>query len=113
MTRAITVSAMLVAAMVLVFANTLSAANEGAELSLPTSTSLGTPEGVSAPAAALQLPEQQKEEPVTIDVIDTDLAVVVKMFTRLQGVNIVTGTNISGTVTARLQNVPWKTALDS
>ena len=112
MTRAMTVSAMLVAAVVFMFANTLSAANDGTGTTLPTSTSPLTPEDAAAPAA-LQLPEQQKEEPVTIDVIDTDLAVVVKMFTRLQGVNIVTGTNISGTVTARLQNVPWKTALDS
>lgn len=112
MTRAMKIAAILGAGAVFMIANTLPAEDGGTEALLPSTAYPATTEDGAA-TTALQLPEQQKEELVTIDVIDTDLAVIVKMFTRLQGVNIVTGTNISGSVTARLQNVPWKTALDS
>lgn len=119
MKRIKALQAVLVTCMAVVGANLLPAADGTAGTNGPAeSTSLlAAPSGVavSNDAMALQVPsaEPQKEELVSFNVVDTELAEIVKTFTRLPGVNIVIGTNITGKVTASLQNVPWRTALDS
>lgn len=88
------------------------AAADGPAASL---SSTGSTTTAGTNAVALQLPgsEQQQEELVSIDVVDTEITEVIKIFTHLPGVSIVVGTNISGKVTAHIQNKPWKTALDA
>lgn len=49
---------------------------------------------------------------LTLD--DVPLAEVVKLFTRVSGANIIAAsTNLQGSVTANLQDVPWRPALES
>ena len=84
---------------------------------LPTITSTPTPAVNSEIKDVLVSPqntEKPKEDEVSIDVVDTDIADVVKMFTLLPNVSIVvgTGTNLTGKVTAKI-NAPWKAALDA
>ncbi|MBI4115824.1 MAG: secretin and TonB N-terminal domain-containing protein [Candidatus Omnitrophica bacterium] len=53
------------------------------------------------------------EEPgnVTMDFKDADINTVLRLLSLKSGVNIVAGPEVKGTVTVRLENVPWEEAL--
>ncbi len=48
---------------------------------------------------------------VTLDFKDADIINVLRILSIKSGVNIVTGPEVAGTVTVRLQDVPWEKAL--
>lgn len=52
-----------------------------------------------------------KQGYVTVDFKDADITNVLRILSLKSGVNIVAGPEVSGTVTLRLQNVPWQQAL--
>ncbi|HEX9785308.1 MAG TPA: secretin and TonB N-terminal domain-containing protein [Opitutaceae bacterium] len=52
-------------------------------------------------------------ERVTIDVKDTDIRRVLEAFSQQTGMSIVTGQDVTGTVSARLLDVEWDRALDA
>ncbi|HTL48741.1 MAG TPA: secretin N-terminal domain-containing protein [Verrucomicrobiae bacterium] len=49
---------------------------------------------------------------VTLDFKDADINTVLRVMSLKSGVNIVAGPEVQGTVTIRLENVPWKKALE-
>ena len=51
------------------------------------------------------------EEMITISLDNAPLADVVRMFSRISGANIVAGTNLQGSVTVSMHDVPWQPAL--
>ncbi len=54
------------------------------------------------------------EAKISVSLDDVDLPDVVRLFTRLTGINIIAATtNLSGSVTANLQDVEWQPALES
>lgn len=53
-----------------------------------------------------------KEGYVTMDFKDADINTVLRLLSVKSGVNIVAGPEVTGTVTARLENVPWEEALE-
>ena len=56
--------------------------------------------------------EQKKEGFVTMDFKDADINTVLRLLSVKSGANIVAGPEVTGTVTARLENVPWEEALE-
>jgi type IV pilus assembly protein PilQ len=50
---------------------------------------------------------------VDLDVVNADIRNVLRLFADVGHVNLVLGDDVSGTVTLRLKNVPWETALRS
>ena len=64
-----------------------------------------TPEG-AAPRA------EEKPGFVTMDFKEADINTVLRLLSLKSGVNIVAGPEVKGTVTVRLENVPWEQALD-
>lgn len=112
MNRSEAVQSMLIACVALLVAGSLPAA-EGVPTTVAEPTAAGTAAGKEVTAAA-QAPvtPPSKDEEVTIDVVETEISDVVKMFTRLPNVNIVVGTNLTGKVTAHIK-APWKAALDA
>ena len=69
------------------------------------------PEEEEAPAALAA--EEQPTAPghVTFDFKDADITNILRIFSKRYGVNIVAGPDVKGTVTIRLVDVPWETAL--
>jgi type IV pilus assembly protein PilQ len=53
-----------------------------------------------------------RPEPVTFSFKDTDLTEVIDMIGRASGANIVVAPEVSGTITLRLTEVPWRDALE-
>ena len=51
------------------------------------------------------------EDMITISLDNAPLADVVRMFSRISGANIVAGTNLQGSVTVSMHDVPWQPAL--
>jgi type IV pilus assembly protein PilQ len=51
-------------------------------------------------------------EPISLDLKDADLKDVLRTFAELAKVNIVIDPGVRGSVTIRLQDVPWDQALD-
>jgi len=49
---------------------------------------------------------------VTLDFKDADILLVLRLLSLKSGVNIVAGPEVTGTVTIRLNDVPWEKALD-
>jgi len=50
---------------------------------------------------------------ITISLDNAPLADVVRMFSRISGANIVAGTNLQGSVTVSMHDVPWQPALEA
>lgn len=59
-------------------------------------------------------PESEGEKPgyVTMDFKDADINTVLRLLSLKSGTNIVAGPEVKGTVTVRLENVPWERALE-
>lgn len=53
------------------------------------------------------------EDLITISLDNAPLADVVRMFSRISGANIVAGTNLQGSVTVSMHDVPWEPALSA
>jgi type II secretory pathway component GspD/PulD (secretin) len=53
------------------------------------------------------------EDLITISLDNAPLADVVRMFSRISGANIVAGTNLQGSVTVSMHDVPWQPALEA
>jgi type II secretory pathway component GspD/PulD (secretin) len=69
-----------------------------------------TPEEESVPGAEIVAdPSDENKISVTLD--NVPLQDVIRMFTRISGANIVSGTNLVGNVTVNLQDVEWEPAL--
>jgi type IV pilus assembly protein PilQ len=71
----------------------------------------------SAEAAAISSPESSSSASaasgnVSLDFKDADVNNVLRILSLKSGVNIVAGPEVTGTVTIRLENVPWEKALD-
>lgn len=56
--------------------------------------------------------EKEKEGNITMDFKEADINTVLRLLSVKSGVNIVAGPEVTGTVTARLENVPWEEALE-
>jgi type IV pilus assembly protein PilQ len=54
-----------------------------------------------------------QEELISMDVQDADIQTVLRSFAVYTDKNIVAGPNVEGPVTVRLENVPWRQALDT
>lgn len=80
---------------------------------LPTSSIGGNtqPAGTS-PAVNVEESVTLEEGHVTLDFKDADINNVLRILSLKSGVNIVAGPEVTGTVTIRLTNVPWETALN-
>jgi len=50
--------------------------------------------------------------PISCDFEDADILTILRALSEYAGVNIVAGKDVSGTVTVRLHNVPWRRALE-
>jgi len=50
---------------------------------------------------------------ISLDLVDVPLDVVVRMFTKISGVNLVMGTNVAGRVSVSMHNVAWRPALNA
>jgi type II secretory pathway component HofQ len=50
--------------------------------------------------------------PISVDLEDADILSVLRLLSEYAGVNIVAGKDVTGTVTVRLHNVPWRQALE-
>lgn len=69
-----------------------------------------TPEEQNVAGAEITAnPEDENKISVTLD--NVPLQDVIRMFTRISGANIVSGTNLVGNVTVNLQDVEWEPAL--
>lgn len=55
---------------------------------------------------------EAEQENVTIDFKDADIANVLRILSYKSGVNIIAAEDVQGTITIRLNDVPWETALN-
>ena len=94
----------------------------GAEL--PEAEASASLEAVVAPSEAEAVPEAPPSEPaepssapsgetISLDVQEADLHDVLRLIADVMEVNIIAGANVQGSVTTRLENVPWEEALDA
>ena len=94
-----------------------SAADEVAAESVPSEAGVDVP----GDEAALEQPPSEPAEPssvpseetISLDVQEADLHDVLRLIADAVGVNIIAGANVQGKVTTRLDDVPWKEALDA
>jgi len=69
--------------------------------------------GSGYPAVALGEPERRWiGEPISLDLKDADIRDVLRTFSKLARFNLVIDPDVRGSVTVRLENVPWDQALD-
>ena len=61
---------------------------------------------------ALKPAESEAPANVTMDFKEADINTVLRLLSLKSGVNIVAGPEVTGTVTVRLENVPWQQALE-
>lgn len=54
----------------------------------------------------------QRNQNITIDVQNADIMTVLRSFSEFSGTNIIAGPEVEGDVTAHLQDVPWREAMD-
>ncbi len=65
------------------------------------------------PAVVLGEPVQRfRGEPISLDLKDADLRDVLLTFSKLARLNMVIDPDVRGSVTVRLENVPWDQALE-
>lgn len=65
-----------------------------------------------APIFIGEAPRRYVGEPISLDLKDADIRDVLLTFSRLARVNMVIDSDVRGSVTVRLENVPWDQALD-
>jgi type IV pilus assembly protein PilQ len=51
-------------------------------------------------------------DPITLDLKDADIREVLRIISEISGINFVSGSDVAGSVTIRLKDVPWDQALD-
>ena len=69
--------------------------------------------GAGYPAVVLGEPERRwTGEPISLDLKDADIRDVLLTFSKLARFNMVIDPDVHGSVTVRLENVPWDQALD-
>jgi len=71
--------------------------------------------GSMAPGSSRTLTPGEKVytgEPISIDMTNSDLKDVLRLFSELTGLNMAIDPQVAGTVTVRFENVPWDQALD-
>jgi len=66
----------------------------------------------TAPAKKIDRPFKTENNPISIDFKDTDIQNVFRFLAEINHLNVVMGDDVSGKVTLRLKNVPWKQVLD-
>lgn len=74
-----------------------------------------TPAPVTAPPAPVTPPATTVAENtdfISLDFKDADINTVLRVMSMKSNINIVAGPEVKGTVTIRLENVPWQKALD-
>jgi type IV pilus assembly protein PilQ len=72
-----------------------------------------SPVGSGYPAVVLGDPVRRfRGEPISLDLKDADLRDVLLTFSKLARVNMVIDPDVRGSVTVRLENVPWDQALE-
>ena len=75
-----------------------------------------TPAPPPAPGAVIVLdtpaPRRFTGEIISLDLKDADIRDVLKVFAKIGRFNLVVDPEVKGSVTVRLQNVPWDQALD-
>ena len=69
----------------------------------PPSEAAGTPAETPAPSEAA----------ISLDVQEADLHDVLRLIADVVGVNVIAGSDVQGSVTTRLEDVPWDEALDA
>ncbi len=70
-------------------------------------------ETAQTPAVSTSTPEAETDSGnVSIDFKDADIGNVLRILSLKSGINIVAGPEVAGTVTIRLENVPWEDALN-
>jgi type IV pilus assembly protein PilQ len=65
-----------------------------------------------APILIGETPRKYLGEPISLDLKDADIRDVLLTFSRLARLNMVIDPDVRGSVTVRLENVPWDQALD-
>jgi type IV pilus assembly protein PilQ len=76
----------------------------------PVANPAATPEAVTAVATVLA--PAKGDDTISLDFKDADIVSVLRVLSMKSNVNIVTGPEVKGLVTVRLDNVPWDRALD-
>ena len=66
----------------------------------------------TAPAGSVSRGSPFAGEPISLDLKDADLKDVLRTFAELEKINIAIDPEVRGSVTVRLENVPWDQALD-
>jgi type IV pilus assembly protein PilQ len=73
---------------------------------------VSVPEATSAPAeTAVASSPKAADDTISLDFKDADIGSVLRVLSMKSNVNIVTGPEVKGLVTVRLDNVPWEKAL--
>jgi type IV pilus assembly protein PilQ len=67
----------------------------------------------AGPAAARPVIDTTGMAPIDVDVQNATVASVLRMFHEFSGRNIIAGPEVTGTITAKLDGVPWLVALDT
>ncbi|HOW87735.1 MAG TPA: secretin N-terminal domain-containing protein [Candidatus Omnitrophota bacterium] len=75
------------------------------------------PDAASAPASVdtvtiVKTAPSPQDDTISLDFKDADIGSVLRVLSMKSNVNIVTGPEVKGLVTVRLDNVPWEKALD-
>ncbi|MFA7255576.1 MAG: secretin and TonB N-terminal domain-containing protein [Candidatus Omnitrophota bacterium] len=71
-----------------------------------------TPAVVPAPAVVTPAGPVAADDTISLDFKDADISSVLRVLSMKSNVNIITGPEVKGLVTVRLDNVPWEKALD-
>ena len=91
--------------------------DEAAAASAPLEAVVAPPEAEAAPEAPPSEPAEPSSVPsgetISLDVQEADLHDVLRLIADVVEVNIIAGADVQGSVTTRLENVPWEEALDA
>lgn len=71
----------------------------------------GSPKNTPQPKTIKSRPFKQHNNPITVDFKGTDIQNVFRFLAEINHLNVVMGDDVSGTVTLRLKEVPWKQVL--
>ncbi|MBI4711422.1 MAG: secretin and TonB N-terminal domain-containing protein, partial [Candidatus Omnitrophica bacterium] len=77
-----------------------------------TSTPDATPVVTASSVQSVSVPVPVEDDSISLDFKDADIGSVLRVLSMKSNVNIVTGPEVKGLVTVRLDNVPWEKALD-
>ena len=70
------------------------------------------PAASAAPVVAVSVVPVKADDTISLDFKDAEIGSVLRVLSMKSNVNIVTGPEVKGLVTVRLDNVPWEKALD-